>query len=221
MNKINSQVFDFLIDLENHNDREWFSKNKKSYIEAFNNVESFINDLIKHIAEFDASVADQEAKKCIYRIYRDLRFTPDKRPYKIHFGAYIAMGGKSLNNAGYYVHIQNNMSFLAAGLWCPERNLLKKIRQEIYYEPNTLNNILNESKFKKQWGKLGFDKMKRPPKDYPSDFEFIDLLMYKSFCTEKFLTNKEICSNQFMQTCIDAFSAGQPLVSYMNYIIKL
>ena len=67
--------------------------------------------MIKHIAEFDASVADQEAKKCIYRIYRDLRFTPDKRPYKIHFGAYIAMGGKSLNNAGYYVHIQNNMSF--------------------------------------------------------------------------------------------------------------
>ena len=220
--QIESQVFDFLQNIEENNNKEWFLNHKNDYNKAFTNVERFINELIKEIAKFDATVSDQTASKCIYRIYRDLRFSPDKRPYKIHFGAYVAMGGKNANTAGYYVHIQKNMSMLAAGLWCPVPNMLKKRREEIYYNPEELHNILHEKQFAAHWGGLDdSNSLKRVPLPYPKDFEYASLLKYKSFCTMKAYSDKKVCGANFLQECAENFKSSVSLVNYMNYIIQL
>lgn len=219
---IDNQVFEFLQELEKNNDRNWFSAHKDEYQQARQNVEVFVDALIDKIVLFDNSVVGNSGKKCIFRIYRDVRFSLDKSPYKTHFGAFVTPGGKNVNMAGYYVHIQNNNSCLAAGLWCPESNSLKKIRQEIYYAPEDLLNILQEKSFKKEWKNLSSEGMlKRPPKNYPADFEYIELLKYKSFCADKALTNQIVCSTDFLSLCEKAFCSAKDLVKYMNYLLKL
>lgn len=220
--QLSTQVFDFLQNIEENNNREWFLEHKDDYNKAFTNVERFVSVLIQELSQYDITIAGQEAKKCIYRIYRDLRFSPDKRPYKTHFGAYIAMGGKSLNNAGYYVHIQNNMSMIAAGLWCPESALLKKIREELYYGPEEMHHILQEKNFVEHWGCISDeDNLKKVPQPYPKDFEYAYLLKYKSFCAVKPYTNAQVCAKEFMEKCINDFIPAVPLINYMNYLKHL
>ncbi len=219
---IDNQVFAFLQKLENHNDREWFATHKDEYQQARHNVEVFVDALIAKIISFDDSIVGNSGKNCIFRIYRDVRFSLDKSPYKRHFGAYIAPGGKNVNRAGYYIHIQDNNSLLAAGLWCPENKILKKIRQELYYAPEDLLSILQQQSFKKEWQTLSEEGMlKRSPRDYPADFQYIDLLKYRSFCVEKSLSNKQVCTSDFLQVCEQAFLSAKDLVKYMNYLIKL
>ncbi|MDR1458589.1 MAG: DUF2461 domain-containing protein [Bacteroidales bacterium] len=215
-------VFEFLTAIEKNNDREWFAQNKSLYESAYKNVQDFVSALIEGIASFDTSVEDQEAKKCIYRIYRDIRFSPDKRPYKIHFGAYIAPKGRQSNNAGYYLHIQPNMSFIGGGLWCPENSLLKKIREEIYYNPEELSQILESKNFKSIVGELmDIDTLKRPPRNYPADFEYIKLLQYRHFCTERAVYNSEVLASDFLGKCIQTYKTIFPLVDYMNKLIRI
>ncbi|MDR2409120.1 MAG: DUF2461 domain-containing protein [Bacteroidales bacterium] len=215
-------VFEFLTAIEKNNNREWFNQNKDLYGSAFNNVQDFVSAVIEGISVFDVSVGSQEAKKCIYRIYRDIRFSPDKRPYKIHFGAYIAPQGKQSNNAGYYLHIQRGMSFIGGGLWCPESALLKKIREEIYYAPEELNQILENKNFKSVFGKLmDIESLKKPPRNYPADFEYINLLKYRHFCVERGVNNSETLAPDFLKKCIQTYQLIFPLVDYMNKLIKI
>jgi uncharacterized protein (TIGR02453 family) len=215
-------VFKFLTAIENNNNREWFSQNKGLYESALKNVQDFVRAVIEEISVFDASVGDQEAKKCIYRIYRDIRFSPDKRPYKIHFGAYIAPHGKQSNNAGYYLHIQDGLSFIGGGLWCPENAMLKTIREEIYYAPEELHQILENKKFKSMAGGLmDIDTLKRPPRNYPADFPYIKLLQYRHFCTERAVDNSEVLAPDFLGKCIQTYKSIFPLVDYMNKLIRI
>jgi uncharacterized protein (TIGR02453 family) len=215
-------VFEFLTAIEKNNNREWFSQNKSLYESAYKNIQDFVSAVIGGILSFDTSVGNQEAKKCIYRIYRDVRFSPDKRPYKIHFGAYIAPGGKQSNNAGYYLHIQGGMSFIGGGLWCPESALLKKVREEIYYAPEELYQILENKNFKATFGKLmDIDTLKRPPRNYPADFKYIKLLQYRHFCTERVVNNSEVLAPDFLEKCIQTYKSIFPLVDYMNRLIKI
>ncbi|MDR0605421.1 MAG: DUF2461 domain-containing protein [Bacteroidales bacterium] len=215
-------VFEFLTAIDNNNNREWFSQNRDLYESALKNVQDFVSAVIGGISGFDASVGDQEAKKCIYRIYRDIRFSPDKRPYKIHFGAYIAPQGKQSNNAGYYLHIQPDMSFLSGGLWCPESALLKKIREEIYYAPEELHQILESKNFKSVFGKLiDIESLKKSPRNYPADFEYIYLLKYRHFCVERAVSNSETLAPDFLEKCIQTYQSIFPLVNYMNRLIKI
>jgi uncharacterized protein (TIGR02453 family) len=215
-------VFEFLRAIEKNNNREWFGQNKGLYESAYKNVQDFVSAVIKGISTFDASVEDQEAKKCIYRIYRDVRFSPDKRPYKIHFGAYIAPQGKQSNHAGYYLHIQNDISFIGGGLWCPESTLLKKIREEIFYAPEELHQILESKDFKSVFGKLmDIDTLKRPPRNYPADFPYIKLLQYRHFCVERAVDNSDTLSPDFLEKCIQTYQSIFPLVDYMNRLIRV
>jgi uncharacterized protein (TIGR02453 family) len=215
-------VFEFLTAIEKNNNREWFNQNKDLYGTALKNVQDFVDAVIEGISAFDVSVGDQEAKKCIYRIYRDVRFSPDKRPYKIHFGAYIAPQGKQSNNAGYYLHIQPDMSFIGGGLWCPDSALLKKIREEIYYAPERLYQILESKDFKSVFGKLmDIDTLKRPPRNYPADFAYIKLLQYRHFCTERVVNNLEALAPDFLRECIQTYQSLFPLVDYINKLIKI
>jgi uncharacterized protein (TIGR02453 family) len=218
--EIESFVFDFLTELEKNNNRDWFQQNKKRYDAALKNVQEFATQLIAGISVFDASVSSQQAKDCIFRIYRDVRFSHDKTPYKTHFGAYVAPKGRTSGNAGYYIHIQNDASFLAGGLWSPETSVLKRIREEIYYNPEELVGIIENKSFQSTFGELmEEDSLKKPPKNYPLDFPYIKLLKYRHFCTEKAVSNTEITAGDFLKKCLQILEISAPLVKYMNKVV--
>jgi len=218
--RIESLVFDFLLDLEQNNNRDWFQENKKRYDVALKNVQEFVTQAIVGISAFDASVSSQNAKNCIFRIYRDIRFSHNKTPYKTHFGAFITPNGKKSGNSGYYIHIQNNASFVVGGLWAPEPPVLKRIREEIYYAPEELVAILEDKTFKSTFGELiEEDSLKKAPKNYPVDFEHIKLLKYKHFCAEKAVSNTEVTAENFLEKCLQILEISAPLVKYMNKIV--
>ena len=129
---INKNILLFLNELKNNNNRDWFHANKPKYNEAKVEFENYINNLIPEIGKFDNEIKHLEAKECIFRIFRDVRFSKDKSPYKPNFGAYIVKGGKKSGNAGYYLHIEPENSFLGGGIYMPPSNILKAIRIEIY-----------------------------------------------------------------------------------------
>ena len=219
---IESFVFDFLLDIEQNNNRDWFQQNKKRYDAALKNVQEFISQLIAGISVFDTSVSTQEAKKCIFRIYRDVRFSHDKTPYKTHFGAFITPSGRKSGDAGYYIHLQNNASFVVGGLWSPEPAVLKKIREEIYYAPEELVGIIENKTFKSTFGELvEEDSLKNAPKNYPIDFEHIKLLKYKHFCAEKAVSNAEVTAGDFLEKCLQILEVSAPLVGYMNRVVHI
>jgi len=218
---ITSFVLSFLAELEENNNRDWFQQNKKRYDEALKNIQEFVTQVIGGISVFDASISSQKAKDCIFRIYRDVRFSHDKTPYKTHFGAYIAPSGRKSGDAGYYIHIQNNASFLVGGLWSPEPVVLKKIREEIYYAPDELVAIIENKSFKSIFGTLIEEgSLKKAPKNYPDDFEHIKLLKYKHFCAEKTVSNAEVTSENFLEHCLQLLEISAPLVKYMNKIVR-
>ena len=219
--QISSAVFDFLTKLEQNNNRDWYIENKNLHESALKDVQNFVNELIERISIFDVTIRGLEAKKCFFRIQRDTRFSTDKSPYKTNFGAYMTQGGRKSNNAGYYLHIQNDMSVIAGGVWCPENQLLKKIRQEIYYAPDKLVNIIENKVFKSAFG--GFierDSLVKNPKHYPADFQYIKLLQYRHYCVEKSFTNAEVLSTEFLAKCIKNFRLLLPLINYLNEIIN-
>lgn len=218
---IHSHVFEFLSKLEQNNTREWFHNNRSLYEESLQSISEFTNELITKIASFDVSVLNETAKTSMFRIYRDLRFSLDKRPYKTHFGIYIVKGGKSSPFAGYYLHIQNNASEVVGGVWSPEKDILAKVRQEIYYEPERFLNILHNKEFEKTFkGLSSFEKLKSLPRGYSSDFQYKELLKYKHYFVEKSFTNEEVLDNNFINTCLNTFKILYPFNQYFNTIIQ-
>ena len=132
---IKKETLSFLSDLIAHNDRVWFQENKSRYEEAKKNVENFANAIIAELIKTDGSIPKEvTAKQCVMRIYRDVRFSKDKSPYKNNFGIGISARGKGNDGAGYYIHIQPGASFVAGGYWMPQGDHLKAIRQEIEHQ---------------------------------------------------------------------------------------
>ncbi len=219
--KISPNIFYFLSQLEQNNRREWFAQNRHLYEESLSIVISFVNELIKKIAEFDNSIALESSKTSIFRIYRDIRFSPNKLPYKHFFGIYIAKGGRSSKYAGYYIQIQDNNSEIAGGLWCPDKEILSKVREDIYYNPEEILSILNQKLLKKEFKEISSKyKLKNPPRGYSSDFEHIELLKNKHFMLEKHLTNAEVLDDNFMDQLVKLCRIIYPYNKYLNSIIQ-
>ena len=152
-------TYKFLKALQKNNNREWFAQNKQYYESAKNDFENFVNKLIDEICKFDKSVSGLNSRDCIFRIYKDVRFSKDKTPYKINLGASIDPGGKKSGNAGYYFHIQpGNKSFIAGGSYIPDKDRLNKLRNYILEHGDKLNKIISNSFFKKN---LGFDRIRK------------------------------------------------------------
>lgn len=178
-----NDIFYFLRELRENNNREWFNANKERFVTLKESFEPFVGELIEKIAMFDTEVKGLSVKDCVYRIYRDTRFSPDKTPYKTHFAAYIcAPNGRNSKRSGYYVHLEPGGSLFGGGLYCPEPALLKRVRQDIYDNVDEFKAILNEPEFKKEYTGLdGADKLKKVPVPFPSDFPDGDLLKYKHY----------------------------------------
>ena len=172
---LDAKIFSFFTDLAENNNREWFNDHKSDYLAAKENFESFIHLLIQEIALFDKNIVGVEVKDCVFRIYRDIRFSNDKTPYKTHIGAYIAKGGRKSNLAGYYVHVEPAGSFLSGGIYMPPSNILNIIRQEIFENYDEFLKIVNDKTFSSTFGPFWGEKLKTPPRNYPKDFPGIEL----------------------------------------------
>ena len=215
---LSPSTFKFLRDLKKNNNRDWFNINKGRYEEAKNDFEQFIDALIIRIGKFDKDIRLLEAKDCVFRIYRDVRFSKDKSPYKTHLGAHIVAGGKrnEMNRAGYYIHISPNDCFLAGGAYSPPYDWINAIRKEIHYNSKELKKVLNGKDFKKYFGKIEGDKLARPPKGYEKDHPEIELLKHKSLLAVHKLKEGQVVEKSFIAHCSNVFQALYPFDKYLN-----
>jgi uncharacterized protein (TIGR02453 family) len=211
-------TFKFLKDLANHNVKEWFDANRSKYDAAKEDVVALVDELIKAHSKIDPSIAEQEGKKCVMRINRDIRFSKDKTPYKTNFGIGINKGGRKSMLAGYYIHIQPGQSFVAGGVWMPEAADLKKIRQEIDYNLPEFEKIVTNKKFITETGGLTQSEgiLSRPPKGYEADNPAIEYLKLKSFIASKSFTDEEVCEKDFVKKATSVMATLQPLLDFLN-----
>jgi uncharacterized protein (TIGR02453 family) len=210
-------ILKFLKDIKRNNNREWFEKNKSRYLEAKNNFDDFLEALHKELVKFDESLEGLNPRKQGFRIYRDVRFSKDKQPYKINMGAGFSAHGKMDQEPGYYVHLEPGNSFVAGGFYMPDSTNLAKIRQEVDYHTEGLMKILNDRKFKKHFDGLDeFDRLKTAPKGYPKDHPHIDLLKNKSFVVSHYFSDTEVKDKKFVKQLAEVCKALKPLNDFLT-----
>lgn len=218
---VNKEIFDFLSDLKENNNREWFNENKERYKQINQDFHVLVNMVISKIKNFDSELGLLDASDCTFRIYRDVRFSPDKSPYKTHMGAYIAPGGKKSAKAGYYFHLEPGGTMLAGGMWQPSADVLKNIRQNIFDNPDEIKAIMSSQCFKKHFGNLmDQDKLKRAPKGFSEDFPDIDLLKYKSYTVMKNLSDEVVLSDEFEKEISAVYECMFNFNSYLNHMLE-
>jgi uncharacterized protein (TIGR02453 family) len=209
----------FISDLKENNHKEWFHANRPRYDEARGEFLCFVETLISEIQAFDQSLSSINAKEAVFRINRDIRFSSDKSPYKTNFGAFIVPGGKKSGNAGYYFHLDPDGSFVGGGVYHPMPDILKKIREEIYGNPEEFKKIIEGKEFYDYYGDMYDDRLKSPPKGFPKDFEYIDLLKYKSYIVSRSFNTDTVTGNGLLEETIKAFRLIYPLNKFINYAL--
>lgn len=212
------ELFDFLRQLKRHNNREWFAKNKARYENVVRDPALFfISSFEPHLRKLDPNfVADaRPTRGSLFRIYRDTRFSPDKRPYKTHIGIRFShAGGKNVHAPVFYLHMEPDNCFAAAGVWHPDNSALTKIRTAIVAEPG-------------QWAKvrrkleLEGDSLKRPPRGFDVNHRFIEDLKRKDFVASVGLTEAQVCGPKFMPDFAAACRTMLPLVEFATRALGL
>lgn len=213
------QTLKFLSRLKKNNNKDWFDTHRIQYEAARTDFSNFIQLVIDQLQQSDSSISDLTAKTCLFRINRDVRFSNDKTPYKTNMGASIKRGGRKSVYAGYYFHIAPGSSFVGGGLWMPEAGDLRKVRQEIDYNWEEFQSILQDKPFKKIYGDLyhGSEiKLSKMPKGYGVDHPAIHYLKLKSFIAETKITDDELTKTSLHKKTVAAFMALQPLLDFIN-----
>jgi uncharacterized protein (TIGR02453 family) len=218
MGTIKKSTLDFLSAINCNNNRDWFISNRPAYLESKVNFESFVQNIINEIIKFEPIMKGLEAKSCVFRINRDIRFSNDKSPYKSHFGAFIVQGGKKNGDkfAGYYFHIEPGKSIMAGGAYTPPAPWLSAIREKISDNPDEFIKITKAKDFLKYFGSVDGEKLKTAPKGYPKDHPNIELLKLKSYLVVNEATDKLVLSSDFQDYVISVFKAMKPLNDYLN-----
>ncbi|QES90608.1 DUF2461 domain-containing protein [Rhizosphaericola mali] len=213
----------FLSSLEKNNHKEWFDANKTDYQDAKEDLILTVSDILRQFQQKDTTLAQVEAQKTLFRINRDVRFSKNKAPYKTNLGASINASGRTGNLAGYYLHIQpGGNSFCGGGLWNPEPEALAKVRQEIDYNLEEFEAIVENKDFKKQFGGLERAEeflLKREPKGYTKDNPAIEFLKFKCFIGSHHLTDKMVQSEALVSEILQSFEAIFPLIQFLNRAI--
>lgn len=214
-----SFIYDFLKKLAANNNREWFNSHRTDYDRAEAEFEELLTAVIARISVFDPTVVHVQAKSCIYRIYRDLRFTQDKTPYKIHFGGFINARGKKALHCGYYIHLQPEESGLAGGVWCPEPKLLKAIRESVYDNIDEFRAIVEDPAFKRYFPVIGGSRLTSAPKGFPQDFPFMNYLKPKDYAFYGALPDKFFTSCDFVEKSAAIFKQMKRLNDFFDYTL--
>ena len=213
MKALSSNIFKFFKELSNHNNREWFEQNKPEFKSLETTVKLFGENLKDKLNQHDSIDRFK-----LFRIYRDVRFSKDKTPYKTHFG--MAWHRTKPNyRGGYYLHLKPNDVFLACGFWDPNSKDLKRIREEIDLDGQEYRNLINAAEFKSVWGELQGDKVKTAPKGYAKDNPNIDLLRFKQHIFMVRYTNQDVVAEDFTDRLDEALQAVRPFVDYMSAVL--
>jgi uncharacterized protein (TIGR02453 family) len=215
-------TFTFLSQLHKNNNKTWFETNRKKYEEAKGDFLQLVEESIQVIASFDNSIALLEPKKCIFRINRDVRFSKDKSPYKTNMGASFNKGGKKIQNAGYYLHVEPGKSFLGGGLYMPMPPELSKIRQEIDYNFSDWKAIVQSKAFKNIFtkGVEGIESLQRPPKGYDENNPAIEYLKMKSYIATVELNNNDLTNKKILKTIETVCKQLKPMLDFLNAAIE-
>lgn len=217
---LQSSTINFLKSLKKNNNKVWFDQNREKYISSKYDFEKFVNELLHKMVSFDPDMKELEAKNCLFRINRDIRFSKDKTPYKINISASFNKGGKKSINAGYYFHVQpGGNSFVGGGLWMPAAPELKKLRQEIDYCFPEFKKIINSPAFKKNYGELEREKdqmLVNVPKGYDKENPAAEFLKLKSFVATKNIPDSVLLLSDLSNEIARAFKALTPFVKFMN-----
>ncbi|MFZ9955899.1 MAG: DUF2461 domain-containing protein [Flavobacteriales bacterium] len=216
---ITKSNFTFLKNLAKNNDREWFGANKTTYEAEYNFVISFADELLALMNKHD-KIENQTGKKSVMRIYRDVRFSKDKSPYKSHWGIHFKRATKQLRG-GYYLHIEPGNTFVGAGFWGPEPSDLKLIREGISADEKTIRKILNSKSFIENFGEYGLhgEALKSVPKGFDANDAAADLIKLKQFLIRKDFKDEEVLSADFAKKANEAFKAMRPFFDFMSYTL--
>lgn len=217
MSKIEKDTLKFLKELSKNNNREWFTEHKPRYQEAHANMVDFAGALIGEMNKVD-HIENESAKKTLFRIYRDVRFSKDKSPYKNHFSGSLKRATKWLRG-GYYFHIEPGNSVAAGGFFSPSGPDMKIIRDEIAHNDAPLRAIITDPQFVEMFGGFQGEVLKTAPKGYPKDHKAIDLLRHKQFYVRHQFTDDEVLADDFLFSLVKTFLGLRPYFDYMSKIL--
>lgn len=213
MSSISPKVYTFFNQLAKNNNRDWFNERKPEFKALEAETKGFFNEVMQQMRTHD----DIEKMK-MYRIYRDVRFSKDKTPYKTRFAVGYTRATARLRG-GYFINIESGNNMVAAGFWDPNKDDLLRIRKEIEMNASELREILNEDQFKKIWGNLEGDTLKTAPKGFDKEHPDIDLLRYKQFLVVRNFTDKEVTSKDFLNNVDESFKAIRPFFDFMSDVL--
>jgi uncharacterized protein (TIGR02453 family) len=214
MSSISKANFDFLKKLKENNNRDWFNAHKEEYLKQHENTICFADELLNLLQQHD-NIETPTGKKSLFRIYRDVRFSKDKSPYKTHWAGGFKRATKYLRG-GYYFHIEPGKSMVGGGFWAPNKDDLQRIREDIAIDDTELRKILKSKSFKDCFGALEGEQLKTCPKGFDKEHPSIDLLRYKQFIIVKKFTDKDVLNPIFAKKVNDTFKKMRPFFDYMS-----
>lgn len=223
-------ILGFLKRIAANNSRPWFQEHREEYEAARENFERGVALAIARITEFDPSVAHVTVRDATYRFYRDIRFSPDKAPYKRHFGAYIAAQGKKSHHGGYYIHLEPGQCLLACGDYCLPTQILTACRNEIIGNEDEWLRCVQSEEFLRWFGApaaakwedpqgFGFEKLKTCPAGFPRDYKYIDYLRLKDYCCWHRVQDNFFEGDGWLEDMEKIFKAGKPVCDFINSVV--
>ena len=224
-------TLNFLRELSLNNNREWFAEHKEWYQRCYRRFVEVSEEYIRRLAEIDPALAPLQPKDCIWRIYRDVRFSHDKRPYKEWFGCFPAAGvpgqprtwGKHSMRGGYYMHIQPGECMFAGGIWDPGKELLDALRKEIEANYEEVEAIMEAPSWQKYFAQ-DFDTtwggLKKVPAGFDPNFIHADWLKHRVYTFSTSLTDEDVISPDFIDKMLDIATAAKPMNDFLNYTFE-
>lgn len=214
---LQASTISFMSQLAKNNNKPWFDEHKKEYASVKEDFESLVADVLAGLSDIEPSLRDTRAKDCIMRIYRDIRFSKDKTPYKTNLGAGFGMAGGKNVYGGYYLHIEpGGKSFAGGGMWQPEGPILKAIRQEIDYNFDEFSKIVNDKQFKKTFGQIDGERLVKVPQGYSPDNPAVEYLKLKSFTVGGKLADEDLTKKTLVKKVTDTYRTMKPFVDFLN-----
>lgn len=214
---VKKDSLEFLKDLSQNNNREWFNKHKNRYTEAHENIIAFIDALIVEMNKHD-HIETKSGKDSIFRIYKDVRFSKDKTPYNTHWSGSLKRATKKLRG-GYYLRIEPGNSMLAGGFFGPVPDDMKRIRQDIDTNYGDWKKVLVNPALVKTFGKMTGEQVASAPRGYAKDHPAIELLRHKQFLFKREFTDDEVLDKDFLYQLNDSFKNLRPFFDYMSEVL--
>ncbi|MCD8292933.1 MAG: DUF2461 domain-containing protein [Prevotellaceae bacterium] len=214
-----SLIFQFLYGLNAHNDRAWFARNRGLYDAARADFTRLIELLIARIARFDGRVNGMDAGKCMFRIYRDIRFSPDKRPYKGYMGAYINPWGKNAMHGGYYFHLEPGGSMVAGGVYCPTPALLKALRRAVADNIDEFRAIVEDTAFTRFYREIGESSVKTAPKGFSKDYPYLQYIRCKDYSVLHTYPDEFFLQGDYLEEVVEGFRQVKRFNDFLNYTV--